>query len=202
MAVDPTGEHAGAPAVLMTRLDGEVVWRPASLDPFLEGLAALLPAVHATPLAADVALPDYAPYELRLTRAPATVASPRAWRAAVALFHDPPPAAERRLIHRDYHPGNVLWRDGAVTGVVDWACASVGSPDADVGHCRMNLAGSLGLAAADRFLDAHRACADRGPYDPYWDVAAALGGFEDGDVATWTRLDAAFLEAAVARPRA
>ena len=66
----------------------------------------------------------------------------------------------------------------------------------------MNLAGSLGLAAADRFLAAHRTLTGRGPYDPYWDVAAALGGFEDADVATWTRLDAAFLAAAVTRPRA
>ncbi len=201
VALDPTGERAGAPAVLMTRLDGAVVWRPAELDPFLERLAALLPPVHATPLPAAGVLPDYAPYRLQLSHAPEAVASPDVWARALALFHDPPPAQERCLVHRDYHPGNVLWRDGAVTGLVDWACTSIGSPDADVGHCRMNLAGSLGLAAADRFLAAHRTLTGRGPYDPYWDVAAALGGFEDADVATWTRLDAAFLAAAVARPR-
>ena len=57
VALDPTGGRAGAPAVLMTRLDGAVVWRPAGLDPFVERLAALLPPVHATPLPAAGVLP-------------------------------------------------------------------------------------------------------------------------------------------------
>ena len=106
------------------------------------------------------------------------------------------PAHERRFIHRDHHPGNVLWQRGAVSGVVDWANASVGSPDADVGHCRLNLAGTLGLGAADRFLELHRGLTDRGAYDPYWDVVAALGGHDEE---VFTPTDERFLARALAR---
>ena len=71
--------------------------------------------------------------------------------------------APRRFIHRDYHPGNGLWRGGAISGIVDWASASVGAPVADVGHCRVNL----DPAAADRFLAAWRSIAGRDDYD-FW----------------------------------
>ena len=79
------------------------------------------------------------------------------------------------FLHRDYHPGNVLWRDGLVAGVVDWVNASRGPVDADLGHCRVNLAMAYDLAAADRFLSAHRALTGAADYDPYWDVVAAVG---------------------------
>ena len=139
---DPAGAEAGDPAVLMTRLPGTIEWAPADLDGFLRGLAALLPAIHATPVGPG--LQDYAPYALETSRPPAWTARPAVWERGFALFDEPPPSDERRFIHRDFHPGNVLWSRGAVTGVVDWASASIGSPCADVGHCRFNLAGVLG----------------------------------------------------------
>ena len=88
---------------------------------------------------------------------------------------------------------------GAVRGVVEGGSARRGSPDADVGHCRMNLAGALGLDAAEGFLALHRSVSGRGEYHPVWDIAALLGGFEDEDVARWSRADEDFLARAVAR---
>jgi aminoglycoside phosphotransferase (APT) family kinase protein len=190
---DPTGARAGVPAVLMTRLPGAVEWAPADLDGFLRGLAALLPPIHATP--PGPGLPEYRPYALETRRPPAWTARPDVWERAFAVFDEPPPGAERRLIHRDFHPGNVLWSGGAVSGVVDWASTSIGAPSADVGHCRMNLAGVLGLAAADRFLE----LCDVPDYEPYWDIVAALGGFDDAVFARWTPAEEQFLARAVAR---
>jgi Ser/Thr protein kinase RdoA (MazF antagonist) len=103
------------------------------------------------------------------------------WRRTFGIFGGPAPSGERCFIHRDYHPGNVLWRDGAITGVVDWACASLGSPLADVGYCRGNLAGELGIEAADRFLEHYLRFSRRVDYDPYWDVVALLGGVDELD---------------------
>jgi aminoglycoside phosphotransferase (APT) family kinase protein len=199
VAHDPDGGRVGAPAILMTRLDGAVIWRPADLEPFLRDLAAILPAIHAAPVSAARPLRPYSPYGLRITGPPRWTARPAMWRQALAALRDPPPMRRRCFVHRDFHPGNVLWRDGAVTGLVDWASASVGDPDADVGHCRMNLAGVLGVEAADRFLALHRSVAGAGDYHPFWDIAAALGGFEDADLDAWTPADEEFLARAVAR---
>src|SRR4051794_6100023 len=204
VAVDPDGAAAGAPAVLMTRLVGAVEWRPRDLEPFLRALAEVLPRIHAVAVAGppSAAIPAYAPYGLRLTGPPSWTGRPGVWKRALeafaALAAASPPAGER-FIHRDYHPGNVLWTGGAVSGVVDWPNASRGSPAADVGHCRMNLAGAFGLDAAERFLALHRSVSGRGGYDPIWDIAASLGGFEDEDVARWSRADEDFLARAVAR---
>ena len=61
-----------------------------------------------------------------------------------------------------------------VTGVVDWACASRGVPEADLGHCRLNLFGQAGPEAADRFLALWQAMAGRSGYHPYWDIVAGV----------------------------
>jgi aminoglycoside phosphotransferase (APT) family kinase protein len=192
VAVDPDGAQAGDPAVLMTRLPGDVVWTPEDLDPFLRGLAALLPAIHATPVAPGI--PAYANYALESFRPPPWTARPSVWERAFAVFDAPLPAGAPVLVHRDFHPGNVLWTVGAVTGVVDWVNASVGVREADIGYCRVNLAGVLGIAAADRFL----ALCDAPGYDPYWDIVAALGGFDDDTLARWTPVEEEFLARAVA----
>jgi aminoglycoside phosphotransferase (APT) family kinase protein len=193
VASDPTGGEAGDPAILMTRLPGAIRWRPADLDGFLRGLADLLPAVHATPPGPGI--PAYAPYALESHGPPAWTSRPEVWKRGFAVFDDPPPRDERRLIHRDFHPGNVLWSGPAVTGLVDWASTSIGAPSADIGHCRFNLAGVLGLEAADRFL----ALTGQPDYHPYWDIVAALGGFDDDTLASWTPQDEEFLAAAVRR---
>lgn len=175
-------------AVLMTRLDGSVVWEPADVEPFLRGLAGVLPEIHAVPVPEGV--PEYSPYELETREPPAWSSRPEVWERAFEVFAGPAPTRERRFIHRDYHPGNVLWTNGAVRGVVDWVNASIGSPNADVGHCRMNLADELGIEAADRFLG----LTERDDYHPYWDIVAALGGMEE-----WEPGDEDFVAQAVSR---
>jgi aminoglycoside phosphotransferase (APT) family kinase protein len=195
VAVDPDGAAAGDPAVLMTRLPGAIEWRPADLEGFLRRLAALLPAIHATPPG-----PGVGPYALWLpeTDAPPPWSSrPAMWERAFATFSEPPPAGAPVFLHRDFHPGNVLWAGGEVSGVVDWPNACVGVAASDVGYCRNNLAGVLGLEAADRFL----ALCGIDDYDPYWDIVAALGGFDAEILARWTPVEEEFLARAVAARR-
>jgi hypothetical protein len=101
------------------------------------------------------------------------------WERAVELFHRPVPdgADQAVFLHRDFHPGNVLWRRGTVTGVVDWASASVGPAWVDVGHCRGNLF-AYGLEAADRFTRMWQRHSGQ-PYHPVADVVTIIGGLDD-----------------------
>ena len=178
IAADHTGAHAGVPTVLMSLLPGRIEWAPspAGLEPFLARLAEPLLAVSEVAVPAGTRIPVYRPYELgRALGPPPWTRLPRkVWDTAVALYQAPPPLRERRFIHRDYHPGNVLWRRGAVTGVVDWQHASLGAPEADVGHCRVNLYWHFSAAVADRFLRRWQAISGRTEYHPYWDVAVVL----------------------------
>jgi aminoglycoside phosphotransferase (APT) family kinase protein len=200
MAVDPDGAAAGAPAILMTRLPGRFVWDPPVVDEFLRALAAPLPAIHATAIPTGVSVPPYSHYGLQMHRPPMWASRPEVWLRAIELLEGPRPEGDRLFIHRDYHPGNVLWRAGRVTGLVDWVNASIGSPWADVGHCRVNLASGLGQEAADRFLEIYRtASGRRDDYHPYWDISAAIGGLDESADRRPSPADEAFLAAAVAR---
>lgn len=155
LAADPAGGDAGgAPALLMSRLPGRLDWSPTDLDPWLRKLAELLPAVHATPVDdADAGVQPFRPYRPEHGWDPPPWLADRAlWDRLVEVFHAPMLDDDRVFIHRDFHPGNVLFRRGRVSGVVDWQSASVGPRTADVWHCRANLLGRFGLDVADRFL--------------------------------------------------
>jgi aminoglycoside phosphotransferase (APT) family kinase protein len=205
VGVDSDGSAAGVPSVLMTRLPGGVVWDPPDVEAFLRALAQLLPVVHAVEFGEDVALPEYAPYALKMRRPPAWASLPEVWTRAIDVLEDPTSlieasGGERRFIHRDYHPGNVLWENGVVSGLVDWVNARIGSPWADVGHCRVNIASELGHGAADRFLELYRDASCRtDDYHPYWDIAAAIGGLDEDVDAAPSPADEKFLNVAVGR---
>lgn len=203
VAVDPSGEASGGvPALLMTRLPGRIDWSPPDLASYLRRLAELLPPIHAVTVPRGTPLPAYQPYPLGLTRPPRWATQLRVWERAIQLHGGPPPAlgpGGAVFIHRDYHPGNVLWQDGRVSGVVDWPCASIGAPEADVGHCRVNLHSRFGAEAADRFLALYQAVSGRREYHPYWDIVAAIGGMDEGYDEVADLADERFVAAAVGR---
>jgi aminoglycoside phosphotransferase (APT) family kinase protein len=201
VAVDLDGSVAGEPSVLMTRLPGRVEWDPPAVESFLRALATPLPVIHSVSVPRGAPLPDYGPYPLRMHRPPVWASRPDIWERAISLLEGSPPSDDARgFIHRDYHPGNVLWEGARVTGIVDWVNASIGSAWADVGHCRVNIASELGQKAADRFLDLYREVSGRtDDYHPYWDISAAIGGLDEDADAEPSPEDELFLAAAVAR---
>ena len=173
LAADTSGDEAGVPAVLMSWLPGSVRWWPPDTERWLTGLAALLPLIHAAPLPPPGTIPPYAPYPQASYQPPAWAHRPRMWERAVEICHQPTPAGPHAFVHRDFHPGNVLWQRRTVTGVVDWPNASIGPPSADVGHCRANLF-PYGPAAVSRFTQAWQDLTGAA-YDPWADVVTIIG---------------------------
>jgi len=178
LALDATGADARVPAVLMSRLAGRVDWSPPDIDRWLQRLAELLPPIHGAPLPPPGVVRPFRPYRQDSYEPPGWARWPAVWVRAVELFHRPTPgdAGPDVFLHRDFHPGNVLWRRGRVTGVVDWASASVGPACVDVGHCRSNLF-PYGLGVADRFTAMWErrsgAC-----YHPWADVVTIIGSLD------------------------
>lgn len=176
LAVDPSGAHCDAPAVLMSRLPGGIDVAPTDLGPYVDQMAAVLPAVHRTKV--DRRFKKTRPYfsyvALDTLQVPAWSDQPDAWAAIIAAArHDPSPV-QATFIHRDYHPGNVVWARGKLTGIVDWVNASFGPPGIDIGHGRVNLAVLFGLDAANGFLDACLRLLGDQPHQLFWDCRAAL----------------------------
>ncbi|MEX2031987.1 MAG: phosphotransferase, partial [Dehalococcoidia bacterium] len=105
------------------------------------------------------------------------------WRRTRALLEQPWPEAQPTLVHRDYHPGNILWTRGAPTGITDWVSAATGPSGVDAAHMRANLADLLELRVADDFRDSYEAIAGA-PHHPYWDLLHAVDRGEI-DAAQW-----------------
>lgn len=169
----------GGPAVLTTFLEGKVDILPDNFATWLAGLADSLAAIHASP--ASSLTRRYTTWvEQSLLSPPAGSANPQIWRTAIDYWLRHHPAHDTDwprcavFLHRDYHPANILWQDGAVSGIVDWVNSCRGPAGIDVGHCRMNLAQTHGVAIAEEFLEHYQRAAPDFAYDPYWDIDTAL----------------------------
>ena len=176
LASDPTGAEAGVPALLMSHLDGKPVWEPRHRQTWCKGLAEALVAIH------DVALPTagvvqaYAPFQQSSYEPPAWARDPTVWERAIAISHKPTIEAPVRFIHRDFHPGNVLWSKSRITGVVDWQHASIGPAVVDVGHNRLNLF-FYDAALAELFTTTWERLTGA-DYHPWADIVAIIGALD------------------------
>jgi aminoglycoside phosphotransferase (APT) family kinase protein len=162
IGADARAAQTDVPALLMTRLPGHDILAPRDLDAYLDGLVDALRVVHAVPVPPG-SLNYFRPWNLETVTAPPSWSTrPDVWAKAIEIANQPVPAHERVLVHRDYHPGNVLWQRNAVSGVIDWTHACRGPAAADIAHCRGNLALLFGLDVADDFA---------GRYGPVDDLA-------------------------------
>jgi len=181
LAADLGGDAAGTPSLVMSCLPGLVVWEPGRRphdpppDAWLDGLVGALAPIHAAPVPPPDVVEPYEHYHQLDDRPPAWSRHPDAWRRAVAIAEAGTPAdvGPAVFVHRDFHPGNVLWTRGRVTGVVDWPTASVGPAVVDVGHCRTNLV-QLGLDVVDDLAARWERLAGA-TFHPWADVTAIVG---------------------------
>lgn len=181
IAIDPQGLETGVPALLETALPGRRISRPTDRAAFADRLAEPLRWIHAIPVDP---IKDAASFPYRRFYDPAALEPPPwarnrgAWERAIEIARRPSPRAATGFMHRDYHPGNVLWsgpaEDARITGIVDWTSASVGPFSIDLGHMRWNLAAAYDRATADRFLSAARRLGLADAWSPEWDIRSTL----------------------------
>jgi aminoglycoside phosphotransferase (APT) family kinase protein len=151
VALDHDGSRSGKPGVLMTWMPGRVELGEGALRPRVRRLARVLAQVHSVPARGVAAKKTWA---IRRRVSPPSWSRRRgAWSLALAHLRSPAPACtERVFLHGDYHPGNMLWSDGRLSGLIDWSGGRRGPRHLDVAHCRSNLMLLLGTEAADEFL--------------------------------------------------
>jgi aminoglycoside phosphotransferase (APT) family kinase protein len=92
------------------------------------------------------------------------------------------------LLHGDYWPGNILWRDGQLAAIIDWEDAVLGDPLADLANSRIEVLWTFGSDAMQQFTRQYQFRILRSAQNdmrgamnaidftnlPYWDLCAAL----------------------------
>src|SRR5262249_14698348 len=149
---DPGGNECGVAALISTWLPGrpDVAPRdPAAWVRELAGAPAAVPADAGPGPSFPAFFPWVGPPRAPPPRPPVPGAR---LRGRARLDGALPQGGEPRFVHRDFHPGNVLFRRGRCSGIVDWTCASVGPTEVDVSRARVEIAVLAGFDAADGFL--------------------------------------------------
>ena len=169
LAYDLSGHATGdnVPVVLTSLLPGQPV-----AVPNLERLAEAAAAVH--DVDAHALGHEYSPwYEDEMTTSPPSATRPAVWEKAIDLWRNAMPTYRPTFIHRDFHPGNLLWSPHRLTGIVDWAAACRGPIGCDIAHCRANLRHLATPKVADGFVDTYRSLTGY-ELDPFWVMAGHL----------------------------
>ncbi len=199
IAVD---ERAGAtdhPALLMTHLPGRLrLDAPATSA----ALASMLVRIHQVrPTGRPRVYQSWAVPERRVI--PTWAERPEVWERAFSAIAVGAPAYRGCFLHRDFHPGNVLFDDDTISGVVDWVETSWGPPDLDVAHCSTALALLHGPAAVERFHAHYREAGGTLGGEPYWALIDAVGYLPDPEkvAAPWRSAGRPDLSATLARRR-
>lgn len=82
----------------------------------------------------------------------------------------------RALLHGDFWPGNLLWQDDQLSGILDWEDAMTGDPLSDLGKSRLEILWALGAEAMERYTANYLALNRESDATalPFWDLWGAL----------------------------
>jgi aminoglycoside phosphotransferase (APT) family kinase protein len=84
------------------------------------------------------------------------------------------------LRHGDFWPGNLLWKDQKITGIIDWEDARIGEPLADLAIARLDILWVYGIEAMHTLTDLYQSEMNLNLSDLwYWDLHAALRPIDD-----------------------
>jgi aminoglycoside phosphotransferase (APT) family kinase protein len=180
--LDVTGEFFGLPGLVMAFIDGAPEFNPTDRDDFVRQIAVHLARIHRVDLQRfDLTfLPDQAErMSKRLRNRPAQTDESLLEGRIRAVLEESwplPPRNPTALLHGDFWPGNLLWRDAQIAAVIDWEDAALGDPLADVANARLEMLWAFGAAATEDFTRQYRALMPTLEYDhlPWWDLQAAL----------------------------
>ena len=122
LAVDPSGEACGTPAILQTWLRGRTQVAPKAVGQWLRGLSTATHAIATADIPADD-LEPFSPWLPNSEQPPAWFSSPKRWQQSVTQLQSgllPEASGQTRFVHRDLHPANVLFHGLHLSGIVDW----------------------------------------------------------------------------------
>jgi aminoglycoside phosphotransferase (APT) family kinase protein len=193
--LDQSGRIFSTPYFVIEYVEGKPEFSPTSGEDFTLQLAKHLATIHSADYSPrDTSfLPqarsdcDEAIYkQLIHVQSPLDVQHIRETLGKVSFF---PERNKPVLLHGDYWPGNILWRDGTIVAVIDWEDARIGDPLIDLAISRLDILWIFGLDAFQSFTHHYKMLMDIDYTTlPYWDLCASLrlARLIGADLTEWT----------------
>ena len=179
--LDPSGQIFPTPYLIIEFVEGESEFAPSNLTGFLFQMASHLAKIHAVDCSKlDLSfLPDQEKiYTEKIRMRPAQLDASideGSIRDILEAAWPLPQLNKSGLLHGDYWPGNILWKDNQLAAVIDWEDAKLGDPLADLGNTRLEIMWAFGSEALDTFTGYYKSMTALDFTNlPYWDLCAAL----------------------------
>jgi aminoglycoside phosphotransferase (APT) family kinase protein len=179
--LDQSGEIFSTPYLVIEYIEGKPEFAPTNLPDLLLQLATQLSRIHQVDcLHLDLSfLPELEQrYAEKLRERPAQVdesCDEGHIRDTLEAAWPIPQRNTSVLLHGDFWPGNILWRDGQLVAILDWEDAALGDPLADLANSRLEILWAFGIDAMHSFTQQYRSMTTIDfTHLPYWDLCAAL----------------------------
>jgi aminoglycoside phosphotransferase (APT) family kinase protein len=179
--LDQSGDIFANPYIVIEFVDGETKFVFDQVVDFIPQLAAHLARIHAIDCSSqDLAfLPKQEQrFTQRISNRPHKLDESIGEGRIRDILESLSPISQHNpnvLLHGDYWPGNVLWRDGRLVAVIDWEDAAVGDPLADVANSRLEILWAFDIDAMQNFTQHYQSTAPINFANlPIWDLFAAL----------------------------
>lgn len=192
--LNPSGQIFSRPYLVIEYIEGQPEFTPAHLADFALQLATHLAQIHRV----DGSTPDlsFLPRQAQGFAEKVSQHCPTInpsldegrIRETLASVWPLPQRNASALLHGDFWPGNILWRDNRLVAVIDWEDASLGDPLADLAISRLDLLWIFGVEAMNAFTQHYQSLIDIDYTNlPYWDLVAALRliRLAGADLAEW-----------------
>lgn len=192
--LDHSSRFFSSPCIVVEYVEGETDFAPGNQAGFILQAAAQLVKIHSV----DCATHDLSFLPKRtsafaelwrelpagVTHLPAGTRVPELLASTTDTAMNPP-----ALLHGDFWPGNLVWRDGQLVAVIDWEDAALGDPLADLANSRLEMLWALGVDAMHDFthqvesLVQHTSAPINFTHLPVWDLWAGLR--TGANIASW-----------------
>lgn len=190
--LDLSGEVYPLPYIVVGYIEGKTDFAPCHIPGFVQQYAALLARIHQVKGAPDFLTNRAALAQRRIQHQPDELddsVDEAGLRAKLLTLFPLRQVNATTLLHGDFWPGNLIWRDGRLVGVLDWEDVDVGDPLADLSIARLEMLWTCGQAAMHDFTRDYQQLMPHLDYSnlPAWDLFAALrpAGHLDEWAMTW-----------------
>ena len=179
--LDQSGEIFSTPYLVIEYIEGETGFASSDVTDLIFQLATHLSRIHAVDCShLDVSFLPQQEHKVaeKLRERPTNIIESFDERQIQDILEAVWPLPQRNpsvLLHGDFWPGNIVWKDGQIAAVIDWENAALGDPLADVANSRREILWAFGIDGMRRFTHQYQALTT---FDfthlPYWDLCAAL----------------------------
>ncbi|GIP25679.1 hypothetical protein J23TS9_08090 [Paenibacillus sp. J23TS9] len=181
-AYDATEFILPTPYIVTDFVDGFVNMSPSDLSDAMQRMAGILSDIHQVDWTSHSL--DFLPEQLvwcsdkigNRPRNPDESLNESTIRDVLESAWPLSPLNKNVLLHGDYWPGNILWKDNGIAAVIDWEDAAIGDPMYDLANSRLEVLWAYGTDAMHEFTRQYQALNLQTDISElhFWDLFAAL----------------------------